>query len=647
MNKNNYELLYDSKTINKLLVPVAYSEENEYIICSDGYVGFSFIGRGFCYALLDKPEYVAQYLNQNFPAGSFVQIMLIASEKVIGDDKALNIELLITAKIPYSGVVVSDKDKSKLVSLKESSEAIFKESGLNLEPLSARRLKKLYDEFLFSDSERGEYDDRTLLNEQVLNENEYIGSNNFGVAISKDGVERYGRTLSVNRFPEHQNITAAAYYIADARNGLSGIKGPCSIAINIFYPSPEDVATLGSSSKKKSGLISLDHAPPLLKQKADYKSIFAEIDDIGRSVMCYMGVCFFDENEKAVDDRVLRIKEYYNDLGFHLMEDHYYALPLFINNLPLNSDVNTLSTSRYKTLSTESIANIVPIISDWAGNVDDGIKLISRIGQVVNYDFGYGNSDQTNAFVTTGKFGMEGLSGFVKGGGNIYMDDRVEQNIPFSGLLLESCFSSGWVKKLCMLMTPEDKSEYVGKLIGQVEDIDSDSSNLLADPIIATARDMSPLYSFLRLINGHEIARLVSGEVVKNISCAIILAVDSLNRHEKVRLFVPGFLLDLVKVLFEVVKVDIANRISLIAVYDSVREILDMDVRVGCLLLTQQKADSINELRKSGILEVPPYYFDYIKTVSMTSEYTEALIYERGLGSGVGKFYRGGRKHES
>ncbi len=56
---------------------------------------------------------------------------------------------------------------------------------------------------------------------------------------------------------------------------------------------------------------------------------------------------------------------------FELMEDKFVALPMFLNCLPFCTDRDAVrDLFRYKTMTTEQAAVVLPVFGEWKGDRD-------------------------------------------------------------------------------------------------------------------------------------------------------------------------------------------------------------------------------------------------------------------------------------
>ncbi|MDC6726248.1 TraG/VirB4 family ATPase, partial [Leclercia adecarboxylata] len=71
-----------------------------------------------------------------------------------------------------------------------------------------------------------------------------------------------------------------------------------------------------------------------------------------------------------------------------MLRDQYYLKPFFLNALPLNTEPNAVTEmQRFRTLTTEHVALMLPVISDWKGTGTPSLlNFVTRNGQLVNMD---------------------------------------------------------------------------------------------------------------------------------------------------------------------------------------------------------------------------------------------------------------------
>src|SRR5690606_17761021 len=78
-------------------------------------------------------------------------------------------------------------------------------------------------------------------------------------------------------------------------------------------------------------------------------------------------------------------RSYWGELGFGLMEDKFFNLPLFLNRLPFGPDREAMrDTFRYKTMATRHAIPMLPLFADWRGTGSPIMNFISRNGQLMS-----------------------------------------------------------------------------------------------------------------------------------------------------------------------------------------------------------------------------------------------------------------------
>ncbi|RIY33683.1 hypothetical protein CKF54_02450 [Psittacicella hinzii] len=83
----------------------------------------------------------------------------------------------------------------------------------------------------------------------------------------------------------------------------------------------------------------------------------------------------------------VKIKSYFQTLGWSLDFESHVQLPVFFNALPLNQDPGGRSfLQRERTMSTTQASVCLPLFAEWKGAPLPIVPLVSRTGQVLNLD---------------------------------------------------------------------------------------------------------------------------------------------------------------------------------------------------------------------------------------------------------------------
>jgi conjugal transfer ATP-binding protein TraC len=124
--------------------------------------------------------------------------------------------------------------------------------------------------------------------------------------------------------------------------------------------------------------------PELIARKHGFDVLFSALDHGDRPLQAYLGVVLFSDPAEAqpVASNALT---YWRELGFQLMRDRYFALPLFLHCLPFGTDRRAIrDMMRYRTLAARHAVALLPVFGDWKGTGTPVVNLLSRNGQLMD-----------------------------------------------------------------------------------------------------------------------------------------------------------------------------------------------------------------------------------------------------------------------
>ncbi|MFZ4703035.1 MAG: conjugal transfer protein TraC, partial [Candidatus Methylumidiphilus sp.] len=301
-----YKKQIERHSISDLMPHLAYDRETSLYVLSDGYVGFGFVSR----PLSGTDDTVTQRLNVfltfDYPEGSFIQIMLLASQDIrermdammgvrdSGISKSLkksaenrvslfvdatrkpishnlpafvrDFKVVISIKIPHGSKegMPSEKDMALASELRLKSGESLKSAGLGVYSLDPETLLRTIGTLLhwgpnanWRQAHRM-YDDSLPINEQIPESDDMIEVDVQGVWL---GHKRL-RILSPGRLPATMDIWNMRKMIGDPLNGTRGMHGNFFINLNLYIP---DNAAERSSLETKRNTINYQAFGPMPK----------------------------------------------------------------------------------------------------------------------------------------------------------------------------------------------------------------------------------------------------------------------------------------------------------------------------------------------------------------------------------------------
>src|SRR5438132_13985960 len=92
-------------------------------------------------------------------------------------------------------------------------------------------------------------------------------------------------------------------------------------------------------------------------------------------------VVIFAPTEAEAESGAMTARNIWSENHFELMQDTFISLPIFLNSLPFCTDRAAVrELFRYKTMTTEQAAALLPLFGEWKGTGTFHAALMSRSG---------------------------------------------------------------------------------------------------------------------------------------------------------------------------------------------------------------------------------------------------------------------------
>lgn len=456
---------------------LAYDTEKSLYILNDGYVGFGFVSM----PLSGVDDTVTQRLNAfltfDYPEGSFIQIMLLASPDIrvrmeamlnmrdVEGSKSLkksaenrvglfvgatehaishnlpayvrDFKVIISVKIPQASPdgMPTGKDMEMAADLRLKTGESLKSAGLGIENLAPETLLRIIGTLFHwgpnANWKHPEpvYDGSLPLNEQIPESDDMIEVDQNGVWL---GHQRL-RMLSPGRLPDTMDLWNMRRIIGDPMTGMRGIHGNFFINLNLFIP---DNAMERSTLDRKRNAINYQAFGPLpnfvpkilyKKQSADIlNAALMEGDRIVKMALC-IGIFANDQDES--ESKVSETLTYFREIGWTMKEDAYIHFPLLVNSIPLSADRGAVGfLKRYHTLASSHAVEFMPVIGDWAGTGTPMLNFVSRSGMLMGIDLFDSNTNYNTTIVAASGSGKSFLTNdiitsYISAGATIWTID--------------------------------------------------------------------------------------------------------------------------------------------------------------------------------------------------------------------------------
>jgi len=426
---------------------VAYSEDDYAFLMDDKSIGFGFI----CQPLNASSEKIQEraigMLNQEFPANSTMQFCLFRSpditqelykmielrdgfhhdllstvireradflkhhteEKIIGKNEKGNYDsgiiqdtkLFVTVKIPIQDNKPNFTELTTLQDLRSKVESSLQTVGLRPIPLTAVSYIRIMGTMLNWGGDaswkgaKTSWDANKPICDQVFD----YGTD---ISLTKNSLklgEQHVKVLSAKKLPDIAYFGDAITYIGDISGGSSNVKENYMIVTNVFFPDPESMKS--SLDRKRQFAVNQAYGPmlkfvPVLADKKDgFEVLYDSMKEGQKPIGISYSMVIFAPTKDRADAAAMSARNIWRETRFDLMEDRFILLPMLINNLPLCTDSNSIKDLfRYKTMTTEQAAVILPIFGEWKGTGTYHASLLSRNGQLMSLSLHDSNTNK-------------------------------------------------------------------------------------------------------------------------------------------------------------------------------------------------------------------------------------------------------------
>ena len=398
------------ENIASLFTPITYDPGSRMFFTSDSYIGFGWVSNPLTGASDATADKLNMLLSMQFPAGTIMSFSLFASpdvagylnellrirvERNFGDnpvlesamrDKAAFIQagtakrvndrvysilrdfvVAVTVKIPTSkSSLPTDREWRQATELRTGVEKGLESLGLG--PLAID--ETIYLHLLGTMLNWGPhaswrtgtvYDPNSLLNEQLVDLDTNISVDDDGLWLGPKRV----KLLSPKRYPDFVALPMMHLMVGDIQYGKDGIAGNFLSTMNVFFP---DSSAEREKQNRKRTVVNYQAIGPiaglntaLRQKKADFDTLFEAVDNGDRIIRIQHTFCLFEDDEEKATGATTGMISYYRDMQWHVQDDRYITLPLFINALPFGADPDPIAVGflrRHRTVASAHAANL-------------------------------------------------------------------------------------------------------------------------------------------------------------------------------------------------------------------------------------------------------------------------------------------------
>ncbi len=169
----------------------------------------------------------------------------------------------------------------------------------------------------------------------------------------------------------------------------------------MFFPEAE--STKNTLERKRQFTVNqaygpmLKFVPVLADKKESFDTLYESMKEGAKPVKITYSVVLFAPTKERVEAAAMAARNIWRESRFELMEDKFVALPMFLNCLPFCTDRDAVrDLFRYKTMTTEQAAVVLPVFGEWKGTGTYHAALISRNGQLMSLSLHDSNTNKNS-----------------------------------------------------------------------------------------------------------------------------------------------------------------------------------------------------------------------------------------------------------
>lgn len=346
-----------------------------------------------------------------------------------------DLKTIVTLKIPIAGDrptdVEAEKAKVSMTKLRTSLEAV----RLSPVPMTATMWKRAMSNLLnWSQNsswrrDNCDWEDDIPLSAQVLDNDTIVEIHDKYLKIG----DQYAKCLSPKKRPTGMYFGDAMGLVGDLSGSMGAVKQNYMICCNITFPEFDKkkqwlIKRTGFAVQQADGPF-IRFKPALGEVRDDFNNLSREVDDGNRPVEMSYHVVVFGDSYDDVEAAATSAIRTWSINKFHLMVDVLIQLPIFLNCLPLCSDLEAMSDlNRYKTYSSTQAIRLLPIFGEWKGTGTPHLNLLTRNCQLMSFSL-HDTSSNMNAVIAaksgSGKSFLtnEIISSYMSEGAQVWVID--------------------------------------------------------------------------------------------------------------------------------------------------------------------------------------------------------------------------------
>ncbi len=440
-------ILSNDERASAVIPVIACDDKNKLFLCDDNSMSFVFLCRPLSGADEKVHSRLNGFLNQEYPANTVMQFMLFRSPDIrdqmnslvtlrggyhddfltkVIDERAkflqhhtleknvinskkgyydngivVDQKLIVSVRVPISGVHPTQTETEEILDLKGQIESSLRSIEVHPRALGAKEYIRLMETLVNwgADASWRHSPDRWEEDKPIC---EQIFDFVSAIEVDKGGLtigDQHVRVLSAKKTPDAMFFGDAISYIGDLSGGGAAIKENYAVVCNVCFPDPE--TTKAALDRKRQMTLNQAKGPmvslvPVLGDKMnDFNTLGASMTNGSKPVQISYSLMIFGPTKERADAATAAARNFWRESRFEIMLDRYVSLPLFINNLPMCMDRNVVrELFRYKTMTSEQAAVILPLLGEWQGTGTFHLALMARNGQLMSMSLHDSNTNK-------------------------------------------------------------------------------------------------------------------------------------------------------------------------------------------------------------------------------------------------------------
>lgn len=451
-------LLLDTVKPSTLFLPLAVDRTDEFaerplFYLDDGFVGFGFHCTPRAGMTDSEMKRFSGIFTESLPIDTIVQIQMFASPDIFditrkfrdihfhpnpllnaianrrqefletASNKMIDkhsrtrfrdLKLNIFIKLQAPNYPLKKDDRLYLTELYDRVYETLKTTGLRPQSIDAEYLCKYMQTILNWDEDatwrfennQSAYDPKRYIRESFFDLGNRIAKPN---AKSLMLGEKHVAVMSIKDFPRTHCIFDLVKLIGDVYHGNDGgITENFMICTNVLIVDPEKTKSDMESKRQKNNYQANSqitrYIPKYLEIKQDFDALFQLLEDGDRLVKASFSIILFGNDEQHIAGVTSSMRSYWKGFDYDLIRETYCALPVFLNCMAFNAEINMVrELYRYRTMTAKQASHFCPIIAEWKGDQVPAILLSTRLGQPFCVDLYSGTSYSAVIIAETGK----------------------------------------------------------------------------------------------------------------------------------------------------------------------------------------------------------------------------------------------------